>query len=97
MLEKSIRTEILKENARLSFFEFYQHFIDKTALGDRLSSKGKVIKPEAAKYYKTALKILKEYNANLDYEDITLEFYNDFISYLNNKGFSINTNMNVYF
>ena len=91
LLEKNIRSEILKENVRLSFFEFYQDFIDKTAAGGRLNSKGKVIRPDAAKYYKRALKILKEYKNNIDYEDITLEFYNDFISYLNGKGFSINT------
>ena len=91
MLEKSIRAEILKQNVKLSFFQFYQDFIDKTAAGGRLSSKGKVIRPEASKYYKRALKILKEYNNNLEYEDITLEFYNDFISYLNSKGLSINT------
>jgi Phage integrase SAM-like domain len=91
MLEKNIRSEILKENVKLSFFEFYQDFIDKTAAGGRLNSKGNVIRPDAAKYYKRALKILKEYKNNLDYEDIMLEFYNDFISYLNGKGFSINT------
>lgn len=91
MLEKYIRREVLKENVKLSFFDFYQDFIDKTAAGGRLTSKGKVIRPDAAKYYKRALKILREYKDNLDYEDITLEFYNDFISHLNGKGFSVNT------
>lgn len=91
MLERYIRSEILKENTKLSFFDFYQDFIDKTAAGGRANSKGKVIKPDAAKYYKRALKILKEYKNNLEFEDITLEFYNDFISYLNEKRFSINT------
>lgn len=91
MLERQIRTEILKENTKLSFYDFYQDFIDKTAAGGRTNTKGKLIRPEAAKYYKRALKILKEYKSNLEFEDITLEFYNDFISHLNNKGFSINT------
>ena len=91
MLEKSIRIEILKENSKLSFLNFYQDFIDKTAAGGRLNSKGSFIRPDAAKYYKRALKILKEYKPNLDYDDITLEFYNDFISHLNGKGFSVNT------
>jgi integrase len=70
---------------------FYQDFIDMTAAGGRLNSKGGVIRPDAAKYYRRALKILKEYKQNLDYDDITLEFYNDFISHLNSKGFSVNT------
>lgn len=91
MLGRYIRSEILKENTKLSFFDFYQDFIDKTAAGGRVNSKGKLIRPEAAKYYKTALKILKEYRNKLEFEDITLEFYNDFVSYLNGKGFSINT------
>ncbi|MDP4086626.1 MAG: site-specific integrase [Bacillota bacterium] len=91
MLERYIRSAILKENSKLSLFDFYQDFIDKTAAGGRSNSKGKVIRPDAAKYYKRALKILKEYRNNLEFEDITLEFYNDFISYLNDKGFSINT------
>jgi integrase len=91
MLERYIRSEILRENTKLSFFDFYQDFIDKTAAGGRVNSKGKVIRTDAAKYYKTALKILKEYRNNLEFEDITLEFYNDFVSYLNGKGLSINT------
>ncbi len=91
VLEKYIRMEILKENTKLSFFDFYQDFIDKTAAGGRLNSKGGIIRPNSAKFYRGSLKILKGYKANLDYEDITLEFYNDFISYLNGKGFSVNT------
>ena len=91
ILEKSIRMEILKENTKLSFFDFYQDFIDKTAAGGRLNSKGGIIRPGSAKFYRLSLKILKEYKRNLDYEDITLEFYNDFISHLNRKGFSVNT------
>ena len=53
MLERHIRSEILKENTKLSFFDFYQDFIDKTAAGRRVNSKGKVIKTDATKYYKT--------------------------------------------
>ncbi len=91
ILEKFIRTDILIEKKKQSFYNFYQQFIDSTASGCRLYSNGKLIKPEAAKYYKRSLKILKEYNSNLDFEDITLEFYKDFVAYLNKKGFSLNT------
>jgi integrase len=91
MLEKYIREEILKENLKISFFDFYQEFIDKTAAGGRLNSKGKVIRADSAKAYRRALKILKQYKSNIDYKDITLEFYNAFISHLNGKGFAVNT------
>src|ERR1017187_805580 len=91
LLEKHIRMEILKENSKLSFFDFYKEFINKTAAGGRLNSKGSVIRPYTAKYYRRALKILKGFKPNIDYEDITLEFYNDFVSHLNNRGFSVNT------
>jgi hypothetical protein len=56
-----------------------------------LNSQGKVVKPEGAKYYRRALKILKDYKADLQFEDITLEFYKEFIEYLNRKRLSLNT------
>ncbi len=90
-IEKFIRNEILHDSKKYSLYDFYQEFINNTIAGNRINSKGKVIRPEAAKYYKRALKILKEYKSHLDFDDITLEFYKDFIAYLNKKGFSINT------
>lgn len=60
-------------------------------LGGRLNSNGEIVKPEGAKYYKRALKILKGYKTHLEFEDIPLEFYNDFVAYLNRKGLSLNT------
>jgi integrase len=87
-----IRAEILQKRKRTSsFYDFYQDFINRTASGSRLNSKGKVVKPEGAKYYKRSLKILKDFRDHLEFEDITLEFYNDFVDYLNSKGFSLNT------
>ncbi|MEJ7823210.1 MAG: phage integrase SAM-like domain-containing protein [Chitinophagaceae bacterium] len=91
LLENFIKTEILNEKKRFSFYDFYEEFINSTTSGCRLNSKGKVIKPEAAKYYKRALRILKEYKSHLEFEDITLEFYKDFVAHLNKKGFSLNT------
>ncbi len=91
MLEKFIRAEILNEKENQSFYDFYQKFIDNTISGSRVNSKGKIIKPEAAKYYKRALQILREFKNDLDFEDITLEFYKDFVAHLNKKGLSLNT------
>ena len=86
-----ILKKVLKKGKQLSLFEFYQDFINKTANGGRFTSSGKVVAPTAAKHYKTALKTLKEYGPNLNYNDITLEFYNDYIKHLNGKGLSLNT------
>lgn len=91
MVERFIREEILHEAKKYSLYDFYGEFINNTVLGNRVNSKGKVIRPEAAKYYKRALKILQEYKSLLYFDDITLEFYKDFVAHLNNKGFSINT------
>jgi integrase len=91
LIERFIRDEILHESKKYSLYDFYEEFINNTVSGNRVNSKGKVIRPEAAKHYKRALKILKEYKSHLEFEDITLEFYKDFIAYLNKKGFSINT------
>jgi integrase len=90
-IESFIRLEILQKRKKASFYEFYQDFINRTATGSRLNSKGKVVKPEGAKYYKRAIKILKEFRDHLEFEDINLEFYNDFVDHLNSKGFSLNT------
>ncbi len=90
-LENFIRTEILNDKKQFSFYDFYEEFINSTTSGSRINSKGSVIKPEAAKYYKRALRILREYRSHLDFEDITLEFYKDFVAHLNKKGLSLNT------
>jgi integrase len=90
-MESFIRTGVLHESKKISFYDFYQDFINRTASGSRLNSQGKVVKPEGAKYYKRALKILKEYKEHLEFEDITLEFYKDFVDHLNRKGLSLNT------
>jgi len=42
MLEKASRREIMKENSKLAFFDFFQEFIEKTEAGGRLNSKGGV-------------------------------------------------------
>jgi len=90
-MENFIKTAILHESKKISFYDFYEDFINRTASGSRLNSQGKVVKPEGAKYYKRALKILKEYKEHLEFEDITLEFYKDFVDHLNRKGLSLNT------
>ncbi len=72
MVERFIRDEILHEAKKYSLYDFYGEFINNTVLGNRVNSKGKVIRPEAAKYYKRALKILQEYKSLLNFDDITL-------------------------
>jgi len=90
-LKSLILKDVLMKENRLSFFEYYQELINKTANGSRYTVKGKVIEPGAAKHYKTALKTLMEFNPNLNYNDITLEFHQKYLAFLNAKGLAANT------
>jgi integrase len=91
VIEAFIRTEILNDFKKITFYDFYESFINSTASGSRVNGKGRNIKPEAAKYYKRSLKLLREFKPHLEFEDITLEFYKDFIAYLNARGLAMNT------
>lgn len=90
-LKTLILKDVLNKQKRLSLLEFYQDFIIRTETGSRITRKGYVVNPEAAKFYRTALGRLKEYNNNLDYNDITQEFYNNYMKFLNSQGLALNT------
>lgn len=90
-LKAMIFKDILNKQKRISFLEFYADFILRTETGSRISRKGSVISPDAAKFYRTALGRLKEFNPNLNYNDITPEFYNEYLKFLNKKGLALNT------
>lgn len=79
------------KEAKLSFFEYFQDFIDRTRAGQRQTAKGKIISPEKAKMYGTTYNKLKEFNPKLDFENIDLDFYHEFTAWLRKRGFSENT------
>jgi integrase len=91
MLKTLIFKDVLNKQKRLSLLEFYNDFILRTETGSRITRKGSVVNPDAAKYYRTALGRLKEYSNNLDYNDVTQEFYNNYMKFLNGQGLALNT------
>lgn len=91
LLKSLILRNVLDKQKKLSFLDFYDDFILLTASGSRITKIGGVVAPESAKHYRVALNNLKEYNPNLNYNDITRDFYNDYMKFLNGKGLALNT------
>jgi integrase len=75
---------------KLSFYEYFQDFINRTAAGQRITVKGVIISPTKAKMYGTTYNKLKDFNPRLDFDGIDLDFYNDFTAWLRKKGFAEN-------
>ncbi|HUZ58675.1 MAG TPA: phage integrase SAM-like domain-containing protein [Hanamia sp.] len=90
-LRTLIQKNVLSKQKILSFFDFYNEFIEDTARGARLTKKGKVVAPESSKQYRVAYSTLKEYNPKLNFNDITDKFYSNYLKFLNSKGLAINT------
>lgn len=79
-----------------SFTSFIQTVIDETKRGERRITKtGKQFSETTILGYKTTLNKLVEYEKEikktLKFSDITIDFYNKYIQYLNEKGFAVNT------
>jgi integrase len=90
-----ITTEVLKReiiklinnngsSGNITFYKFIEDYIDTTNK-----------KPNTVKHYKQTQRILNEYRDhvkhNIDFDDITLDFYDDFVNYLNEKKYHANT------
>jgi integrase len=82
LLKKALETEIsdniLKPN-KITFFKFIENYIEES-----LANK----KEGTIKVYKTTFKYLKEYasrNKPIDFDSITIEFYNRYIAFLSNE------------
>lgn len=73
-----------------SLFEFIEHFIEqsKTAINPKT---GHPVSYRIRRDYERTFELLKEYagNKKLDFDDIDLGFYNDFVSYLQNKTYKV--------
>ncbi|SHG04968.1 site-specific integrase [Dysgonomonas macrotermitis] len=74
--------------------EFFQQFIDQNETRFNENS-GKIIGYRAKLEYKRTFSTLKKFESekeiNLDFEDITLDFYSDFVAYLQNLDLATNT------
>jgi len=81
-----------KENKPLSLLEFYNWYIEYYK-SHPLPTTGKNMRNTSAKTYKSAYKLIKQFNDyiyNIDYNTITLKFYDDFVSFLVDKDYSLN-------
>lgn len=73
--------------SKITLFEYFQDYIDRTINGQRINPKSKKpIRESGVRGYQTTLAHLKAFAAkqkrNLDFDSITLEFYKDFNRYL---------------
>ena len=66
----------------LSFYEYIDKFLDR--------KKGKIAEV-TLRSYKQTKRLLKEYNSALTFEDINLDFYYDFVEFLEDDDKSLNT------
>jgi integrase len=77
---------------RMGFFAYFEDFVNRQKDGLRINAKkGTIINPDDAKHYQHTLNTMQEFNPKLDFKDIGLAFYNDFIKFLNKKAISLNT------
>lgn len=94
ILRKSI-DEILgrSKEVKMPFFEYFQDFMDRTDAGQRRNAKGQIIKP--AKAYKVTLNNLQTFNnewgRKLDFDTVDLDFYEDYLQFIQKKKLSENT------
>ena len=81
-----------RQPQKKNLLEFFEWFIDYYAINP-LPKTQRPLSKNTVKPYKTALRILKEFSSkkyNVDYQDITLEFYDDYLKFLQEKKFSNN-------
>ncbi len=78
------------KEVKLSFFEYFQDFINRTKLGQRQTAKGKIIKPYKHKTYLTTYRKLWDFDNKLTFDDINLSFYSDFLLYMRKHGYAEN-------
>ena len=77
---------------RKNFIQYFEDFIHRQKEGLRVNSKkGTIINPADAKHYQHTLNTIKEFMPAVDFKDIGLSFYNDFLQFLNKSAISLNT------
>ena len=84
LLDIAIKNKGIKE--RVTFMNFFQEFIDRSENGTRLTSIGKPVTTGTIKNYYTTKVCLENYQKHakckIDFDNIDLAFYNDFVKYL---------------
>ncbi|MRT92384.1 tyrosine-type recombinase/integrase [Ancylomarina sp. 16SWW S1-10-2] len=98
-LKKRLTMELSEDDPNIDYSKdlnnYIQKFIDDIENGIRLNNKGERYKPGTTKNYKgfqVQFNLYqKERQIRLNFNNIDLDFYNDFINYFNKKDYSINT------
>lgn len=82
-------------NEKMNFMSYIEEFIKDCEEGRRLTDKGRRYKMWTIKGYKTLLYHLNEFMkkkfVKLDFDDITTDFYSDFLGYFNENSYATNT------
>lgn len=95
ILDKIIRkVETKDDNKKLTFFEFADQYVEKREL--QAKGVGSVkLSPITVRAYKQTVNRLKEFNKKknyrLDFKNIDVKFYYDFVSFLEENNYSLNT------
>lgn len=80
---------------KTGFVDFIKIIIAECNAGELTTSDGKRIKPKTIVSYNATLNILTNYETdkkkNLRFSDITMDFYNKFVKFLNDKNRAVNT------
>jgi len=94
LLDKIIRLEVKLEVNGLNFFQFADLYIKKRE-GRMKSVKSASLSPITLRAYKQTINKLKEFDRtskyNLNFHNIDITFYYEFISFLERKEYSLNT------
>lgn len=81
-----------KKTRFLEFLPFFDWYIKNYTINPLPTTK-KALSPATAKTYRNSYNIIKNYSAeiyNLNYERITLDFYDDFLKYFYSKNYTTN-------
>lgn len=101
-LRDKVNEQLEKENKavkpisnKTGFVEFIKLIINESKTGERTTENGTRIKPRTLLSYGTTLNTLTTYETEkkrkLKFSDITMEFYNKFVKYLNDNNRAVNT------
>jgi hypothetical protein len=81
-----------EESRRQTFIEYYRDFVVRSKAGTRIKkghAEGATTNG-TAKMHQTTFNKISEFNPNLDFQNIDLVFYNDFVAWLQSQNYAIN-------
>ncbi len=83
------------KESKTDFFSFIEQLMMDSKSGKRTTDNGRIISKGTIGNYKNTLNMLKrfqvEYRRKIDFDTIDLDFYDDFLAYLNQNNYATNT------